>query len=246
MEPLADLLRCANRPVFTMDLPGHGDLAQTTTAACQMDAVVAEVLDTVALLGENVHLCGYSMGGRVALSVAATDPSRLASVATIGASPGLRSGAERAERRDADESLADQIEAKGLAWFVAYWEQLPFFASQRTRLDDLTFERQRRQRLAQRAQGLAASLRGTGTGAMAPLHDALGELAVPLLAMAGADDLKFVAVAGELAGMAPEGRANIVPDAGHAAHLEQPEAVATALNGFWNAVDGATPDATKP
>ena len=48
---------------------------------------------------------------------------------------------------------------------------------------------------AQRAAGLAAALRGLGTGVMAPLWDRLGELAMPVTLVVGERDAKFRAIA---------------------------------------------------
>jgi pimeloyl-ACP methyl ester carboxylesterase len=47
-----------------------------------------------------------------------------------------------------------------------------------------------------------------------------------VLAIAGARDEGYVRAAERIADTAPNGRAAIVEDAGHAAHLQQPEAVA--------------------
>jgi pimeloyl-ACP methyl ester carboxylesterase len=55
---------------------------------------------------------------------------------------------------------------------------------------------------------------------------------MPLLAMAGERDTRYVEAAERLAALAPRGRAATVPDAGHAAHLERPEVVAELLAGW--------------
>jgi 2-succinyl-6-hydroxy-2,4-cyclohexadiene-1-carboxylate synthase len=78
------------------------------------------------------------------------------------------------------------------------------------------------------AAGLAGSLRHTGTGTQEPLWDRLGLLAMPVLVVAGANDPKFTAL-GERLVACIGGHATFaaVPDAGHAAHLEQPAAFVT-------------------
>ena len=63
-----------------------------------------------------------------------------------------------------------------------------------------------------------------GTGAQPALHDALGTLAAPVLFTAGDDDVKFQGIARDLAARMPCAEVSVVPDAGHAAHLENPTA----------------------
>ena len=53
---------------------------------------------------------------------------------------------------------------------------------------------------------------------------------MPVLVIAGADDKKFSAEAERLASsIGPNATMALVPDAGHAAHLEQPEAFLATL-----------------
>jgi pimeloyl-ACP methyl ester carboxylesterase len=53
-----------------------------------------------------------------------------------------------------------------------------------------------------------------------------------LLAIAGARDDGYSAAAKRIAHVAPNARAAIVEDAGHAAHLQQPEEVAGLITAF--------------
>jgi 2-succinyl-6-hydroxy-2,4-cyclohexadiene-1-carboxylate synthase len=197
---------------FAPDLPGHGDAEGRRPAT--FDAVAAYV---AALKLERFTLAGYSMGGRLALDVALRHPARVERLVLIGASPGIAADAERAERRRADLALADRIEAIGLEPFVDEWGAQPLFANQPRGVAALA----REDRLRSTAPGLAAALRGMGTGAMTPLWDRLGELAMPVTWVVGEHDAKFRA-------LAPES-AVVIPGAGHAAHLEAPEAVADAI-----------------
>ena len=83
--------------------------------------------------------------------------------------------------------VARMLDWEGIAAFVAHWESLPLFATER---DASAEERARLHavRLANDPHGLAASLRGAGQGAMAPLHDALPGITAPTLVLAGALD----------------------------------------------------------
>src|SRR3954469_21392497 len=196
---------------FAPDLPGHGDASERRPAT--FDAVAAYL---TALTPERFTLCGYSMGGRLALDFAARHPGRVERLVVIGATPGIADDAERAARREADLALADRIEAIGLEAFVDEWAKQPLFATQPRGVAAAA----RADRLRSTATGLAAALRGMGTGVIPPLWDRLGELTMPVTWVVGEHDAKFRAIA-EAAGTPA-----VVAGAGHAAHLEQPEAVA--------------------
>jgi 2-succinyl-6-hydroxy-2,4-cyclohexadiene-1-carboxylate synthase len=187
-----------------------------------------------------VHVVGYSMGGRVALSLAAAHPSRLRSLLLVGASPGLADPEARAARVEADEALARQIEERGLSHFVDYWMDLPLFASQ-AKLGDAFRARVRAQRLRCDPGGLARSLRGMGSGAMPPLHDRLPEVSLPVCLVAGSQDGKFVALAESMRYALPDARCALVEGAGHAAHLEDAEQFARIARGFLAECDPAPP-----
>jgi len=216
-----------------VDLVGHGrsdvpaDPAAFTLAACARQ--VAGVID--ALCDGPAHLLGYSMGGRVALGVAAGHPERVRSAILVGARAGLERAEARAERRRADEALAASLERDGLETFVDRWMALPLFASQ-ARRGAAFLARARAERLRCDPAGLAASLRGMGAGAQPPLFDRLAAIERPMLVVIGTEDARFEPVARDLAARLPRARLATIPGAGHAAHLEQPETFARVARGF--------------
>jgi len=204
------------------DLRGHGSAADVRPV--DVASVQADVL---ALAPERFALAGYSMGGRIALALA-LDPAargRVSRLTLVGASPGLADPAERAARRAADEALADRIEREGIEPFAAHWSALPLFAGQPPAVAAAAHA----MRLTQSPAGLAAALRGLGTGVMAPLWERLPELALPVTLIAGERDAKFRAIAERMAAALPDATLHVVPGAGHAVQLEQPEAVAALL-----------------
>ena len=87
-------------------------------------------------------------------------------------------------------------------------------------------ERVHADRLRNTPAGLARALRGLGTGALSPLWDRLGELTMPVTLIVGERDAKFRAIAEEMARSIPHAALVVVPGAGHAVHLEAPDAVA--------------------
>lgn len=209
---------------IAVDIAGHGQSDKPAEIEhYRMPQVVADIVRAVELAGFTCPAwLGYSMGGRTALHVAAAFPQSVERLALIGASAGIAEAEGRAARVADDERLAERIVSEGVPAFVDYWESVPLFASQRDLPEELRQEI-RAGRLACDPIGLANSLRGMGTGAQGPLHGRLGELGMPVLAMAGERDTRYVAVAQDLAARLPRGRAAIVPAAGHAAHIENPE-----------------------
>jgi 2-succinyl-6-hydroxy-2,4-cyclohexadiene-1-carboxylate synthase len=55
---------------------------------------------------------------------------------------------------------------------------------------------------------------------------------MPTLVIAGLLDAKFTAIARSMAAALPQGRLALVPEAGHAAHLEQPALFDRLVAGF--------------
>jgi 2-succinyl-6-hydroxy-2,4-cyclohexadiene-1-carboxylate synthase len=182
-------------------------------------------LGEIAAAGEGAVLCGYSLGGRLALRAVLRDPARYAGVVTIGASAGIEAPAERSARAASDERLAAWMEAAPIEDVVAVWERQPLFADQ----SDALVERQRPGRLSQDPRELALLLRTAGQGTLEPVWHELERLEAPLLALAGARDAPYARAAERMAGLAPRGRFALVEDAGHAAHLQRPEAVAALI-----------------
>jgi 2-succinyl-6-hydroxy-2,4-cyclohexadiene-1-carboxylate synthase len=178
---------------------------------------VAELLEA-APAGSAV--VGYSLGGRIALHAAARERGRFAAVALVGATPGIEDAGERERRVAADDELAAWMEQATIEQVVERWERLPVFAGQPEEL----VAAQRPGRLSHDPTRLATLLRSASPGRLPQLWDRLPE--TPLLAIAGERDERYSAIARRV------GNARIVPHAGHAAHLEQPAAVAALLLDF--------------
>ncbi|MFN8503835.1 2-succinyl-6-hydroxy-2,4-cyclohexadiene-1-carboxylate synthase [Kouleothrix sp.] len=223
---------------IAVDLIGHGKSSAPARAArYSMARCVADLLALLDKLNiARATVLGYSMGGRVALQLAAAAPQRVEALVLESASPGLASADERAARAAADDALADTIEREGLAAFVDYWEQLPLWASQAA-LPPEARARLRAQRLRNNPRGLANSLRGMGAGRQTSLWEQLGALGMPALLLAGALDGKYSAIARRMAGAMPRARLAIVPDAGHAIHLEQPDVFIEQVADFLRSPD---------
>jgi 2-succinyl-6-hydroxy-2,4-cyclohexadiene-1-carboxylate synthase len=173
-------------------------------------------------------LVGYSLGGRLALRAALRDPASFTAVVLVGSTAGIDEGPLRVQRAEADEKLASWIEVMPIEDIVALWERQPLFADQ----SDLVVDEQRPGRLSHDPRSLALLLRTAGQGTLEPVWHELRTLEVPLLAIAGARDDGYSAAAKRIAATAPNARAAIVEEAGHAAQLQQPARVADLITEF--------------
>jgi 2-succinyl-6-hydroxy-2,4-cyclohexadiene-1-carboxylate synthase len=180
--------------------------------------------------GEGSVLVGYSLGGRLALRAVMRDRGRYAGVVTVGATAGIDDPVLRSSRAEADDRLAAWMEAAPIEDVVSIWERQPLFADQSEGL----IEEQRAGRMSHEPGELAMLLRTAGQGVLDPVWHELLTLELPVLAIAGARDEGYVAAAERIADVAPRGRAAIVEDAGHAAHLQRPERVAELIEEFLN------------
>ena len=75
---------------LALDLPGHGDAVEQD-APIGFDSCVAHVL---ARSPERFALCGYSLGGRVALHLALSAPERVSHLVLVSMSAGIADPAE--------------------------------------------------------------------------------------------------------------------------------------------------------
>jgi 2-succinyl-6-hydroxy-2,4-cyclohexadiene-1-carboxylate synthase len=214
----ADL--AADHEVVTVDAPGHGDSAPAH------GGLVTGARAIVAAGGPGTYI-GYSMGARYVLRAALACPDEVRAAVLLGANPGIEAPDERAARRASDEALADGIESDGVDAFLDRWLAQPLFASLPRSAADVDDRRRNS------AAGLASSLRVAGTGAEPDAWGDLGRIDQPMLVLAGAGDAKFTAIGRRMVEtIGANARFAVVPDAGHAAHLEQPAAFLALVRAF--------------
>jgi 2-succinyl-6-hydroxy-2,4-cyclohexadiene-1-carboxylate synthase len=207
------------------DIRGHG-----SAGASRPVTVEAVLGDLVGLAPEPMALCGYSMGGRIALHAALAPAlaQRVERLVLIGASPGVANPAQRDARRAADDRLAGEIERSTIEEFAVRWAaETAVLAGQ----PQEALSAAHSDRLRNTPEGLAAALRGLGTGALPSLWDRLASIACPVTLIVGERDEKFREIAVSMARALAHARVVVVPDAGHAVHLEAPARVAELLEG---------------
>ena len=206
--------------ITLVDAPGHGGSADVHVSLAEAAEMMADQCGVATYIG-------YSMGARLCLHVATQRPDVVERLVLLSGTAGLSDPVERADRRQADEALAATIERDGVESFLNQWLAQPMFAGV---VDADGRDRDRADRLRNTAGGLAASLRLCGTGAQDSLWHRSGDLDMPVLIMAGERDAKFMDLGRRMTARIGGGSqlrclAEFagVSDAGHAAHLEQPD-----------------------
>jgi len=211
---------------------GHAGRGSASAAAAPATDFVSEVDRLAALIAAAgfaaSHLCGYSLGGRLALGLLVRHPGLFSRATLIGAHPGLPEHGDERQRRDDDDERWAVLAERAPAEFFARWAAQPLFASQRATSPE-AFAAQQSLRAAHDGAGLAAAMRALSLARMPDWHPFLSRLAMPVRLVAGGLDTKFVALAREMARRIPQAALTIVPGVGHNVVLEEPAAIVAAL-----------------
>jgi 2-succinyl-6-hydroxy-2,4-cyclohexadiene-1-carboxylate synthase len=221
-------------PLLAPDLPGHG---LTTAGPVSMSVGVAAVAAVIEEAGSPKTVVGYSQGGRVALHLALSRPELVDRLVLISTSPGLADRDEREARRLADDELASLIERLGVRAFLTEWLALPMFAGLRSR-SSWWQELDREKRLENSAAGLAAALRGMGQGVQEYVGEAIEAIELPVLLIAGGNDVRYCDAAKRMASKVRNGRVEIIDGAGHSLIGEVPAAVGALIRSFLRSPSG--------
>jgi 2-succinyl-6-hydroxy-2,4-cyclohexadiene-1-carboxylate synthase len=197
-----------------VDLPGHG---QTMISD---DNFVSTAEQILAIAADCKYLCGYSLGGRIALYLALHYPDRWQKVILESASFGLAHESAQQERRDRDSSIARKLRQPNLdfAAFLQNWYQQTVFTGINTHPDFC-------QLLEHRSQNhpleLAKSLESLGLGQQPYLGDLVKNNQIPLLLLVGEWDTKFIEIGQALLSFCTTAQLVIVPACSHNIHFQQ-------------------------
>jgi pimeloyl-ACP methyl ester carboxylesterase len=193
--------------VIRADLRGHGRSDKPEEAeAYRMARHTADVLAVLdAEQAEQAHVVGYSLGSRVAFSLAAAAPGRIASLTALG-------GTYRPQRGEVAKvffpGYLDALRSGGIEAFV------DGFAAAGKPLDPAT----RQAFLANDAAALAACFTGTEEDPGLP-EAVLAQLTLPALLMAGTRDPQRLLDSRRAAEIMPHARFVELPGRTHAGTL---------------------------
>lgn len=229
--------------VVAIDLPAHGETTispnpNKSMSDClsieEMRDVVAMVLSQIGCAPESTHVVGYSMGARVALAL---DEHLVKTIVSIGGSPGVRGDEARRARAARDDALASALrKGAGVREFAEVWYKQSLFTSliEHPRLGGVEgLSARRGSTRGADAEILATCLSAASPGRQGEQWSGLGRFAGKLTLIVGEKDEKFKAMSFKMRDAVAETSALaedavsvlIVPDSGHAVHLEAPEAV---------------------
>jgi len=207
--------------VIVWDMRGHGrsdypaDQAQYSEAHTVAD--MAALLDACG--AERAVIAGLSLGGYMSLAFQATHPARVRALMLFDTGPGYRSDEARDAWNKQANARADKMEAEGLAARGGSPEV------------QMCHHRD--------AGGLARAARGMLAQRDGRVMAVLPEIAVPTLVLAGADDTPYLGATDYMAKKIAGARKVIIPNAGHASNLQQPEAFNRAVEEFLSTLPAA-------
>jgi pimeloyl-ACP methyl ester carboxylesterase len=201
--------------LITWDMRGHGktDYPADQSAYSEAETVadMAAILDAVG--AKTAVIGGLSLGGYMSLAFHLAHPDRVRALLIIDTGPGYKSDAPREGWNVTAIRRAERFEKDGLP--------PPGSGGAETRAAP-----------HRNAEGLAKAARGMLTQHDARVISSLPDIAVPSLVVVGAKDEPFLAASAYMAAKIPGAKKVVIPDAGHAANIDQPEAFNAAVLGF--------------
>lgn len=214
---------------ITIDLLGHGrsDLCidpKQYDAAKQVSHLQS-ILKRVQI--QNLHIFGYSMGGRLAFQLLNHSPEYFQSGIIESAHCGLKDKIERLERQRNDDILAIKIE-QDFESFIDKWSEQPLFDA-----TPISFKESfKKVMMAQNHRSMAASLRGFGSGVMPYICDSIIDLEIPVHLISGEKDQKYHQLMSMISMMNSNFSFESIPDAGHRVHTDQPDRFVESIRTF--------------
>jgi pimeloyl-ACP methyl ester carboxylesterase len=213
-----DALSRGNRLVV-WDMRGHGRSDYPADPAAYSEAeTVADMLAILDAVGADKAIVGgLSLGGYMSLAFNLAHPDRVRALLIIDTGPGFRNDAAREGWNANALKTAERYETEGLGRLASGSPEM-------------------RMSHHRDATGLARAARGMLTQRNADVLGSLPTIAVPTLVLVGADDAPFLNAADYMAAKIPGAAKVVIPNAGHAANIDQPEAFNAAVEDFLQTV----------
>ena len=204
------------------DMRGHGqsDYPDDPKAYSEAATVgdIAALLDTVD--AKRAIVGGLSLGGYMSLAFYRAHPERVSALLIIDTGPGFKKDDAREVWNKRARDTADRYDREGLAVLKSA-------------------TRERSTASHRDATGLARAARGMLTQRDARVIEVLPEIKVPSLVVVGADDTPFLAASDYMAAKIPGAKKVVIPAAGHAVNIDQPQAFIEAVLPFLDGLPKA-------
>lgn len=219
------------RFVIAPDFIGHGKSDKPREwDSYEMGAVLSMITGLLRWLWvDRVDLCGYSMGGRIALTYACAQPHRVSSLILESTGLGPKTEQQHQAMLKRDSEMIAKLSEATIEEFMDEWELQPLFESQRT-LPQETQKAIREARCNNDPYALAFTIRGTGQHTMPDLSHRMENLPMPILYIAGILDRRYLKIAEKLQYV--DGISCVLLNTGHSAHLEAPDSFVRQVNAF--------------
>ena len=200
--------------VIVWDMRGHGESDYPADPKAYSEALTVE--DMAALLracgAASAVIAGLSLGGYMSLAFHATHPQLTRAIMLFDTGPGFKNDEARKAWNETAHRRAHDLDTRGLAALGTS--------------DEVRLGKHRS------ADGLAGAARGMLAQANDRVIRSLEGIAVPTLVLVGAEDKSFLAATDYMANKIKGSTKVVIPGAGHAANLHQPEAFNRAVTDF--------------
>lgn len=197
------------------DAPSCGDCYRLEWQMAALELLIARIGS------QQTVLIGYSMGARLALHYACRHPRQQLKLMQIGGSPGINDPQQRDERAKLDLERSRRILSGDWKAFAKEWSEQPLLRSQHNIAAPFGHQLAER-RVSQDPVGMALSIAHLSPGILPSLWPKLDGIHHPPVLVAGAADPRYADIARRMARQMPQAVVEIIPNAGHTAHLENP------------------------
>lgn len=200
--------------VIVWDMRGHGQSDYPDDQNLYSEALTVgdmkAILDACGV--DRAIIGGLSLGGYMTMAFHLAHPERCRALMLFDTGPGYKKDEAREEWNSMAIARAERLEKEGLAALGPS--------------DEVRMAQHRS------ADGLARAARGMLTQVDSRVINSLETIGVPTLVLVGAEDKNFLNAIDYIAKKIPGSTKVVIPEAGHAANLHQPEKFNEAMEQF--------------
>lgn len=205
--------------LIVWDMRGHGQTdSPESPSEYSEEATVADMAALLDAAGaERAIVGGLSLGGYMSLAFYRIHGNRVRALLLFDTGPGFKKDEARSAWNTRAMATANAFETEGLSYLKSRGKEMAM-STHRS------------------AAGLARAARGMLAQKDARVIQSLPDIQVPTLIVVGQDDTPFLAPTDYMAGKIPGAKKVVIPHAGHASNLDQPEMFNQAVMGFLESV----------